>query len=461
MRLWKNISFGIVASLALAGCYGEEDAFATPDIYKGYEPELKNGNEVAGYAPAPLAEAKYDSYLNELYLTWDGANTGWEKRSEYVGAEVEFISLLSGKTVKRVMIPNIGDFGNLTVKRDNGLPSATLHLNKYRTTVVTDKFGVQAFRYCSIYKDAEGNQVKSDWVKLSDQLEKDEVTLDMDYMAWQYFRNAQQSPVEISFESDSEIRTVDWLVNYYGGSMNAAVEEFRKWFYMDCATISFEPQNIACDPYRSLRFFIKKDQKGGAYAFDYPDHNTGRGIVYPGSEQNMTNDAWWIKPDMQAVVMHEIGHCVQWMPHKGHYIKEYVRDGENRSEDCDKQGYQEGWPDAVKISNCGFFGLNTPGQMGEYQSAIQKEYENPQDNKVYVWQIDYNTSGAFMSWLRLYNGDFVRMLPWTVKMDELTNDWSLEYAVEYILKESYPNIKIKDLWEEYVTEVKAFLDNNK
>jgi len=48
--------------------------------------------------------------LNELYLTWDGSNSGWEKRDEYVGVEVEFNSLLSGKKIKRVMIPNVGDF---------------------------------------------------------------------------------------------------------------------------------------------------------------------------------------------------------------------------------------------------------------------------------------------------------------------------------------------------------------
>lgn len=33
-------------------------------------------------------------WLNELYLTWDGSNSGWEKRDEYVGVEVEFNSLL-------------------------------------------------------------------------------------------------------------------------------------------------------------------------------------------------------------------------------------------------------------------------------------------------------------------------------------------------------------------------------
>lgn len=129
-------------------------------------------------------------------------------------------------------------------------------------------------------------------------------------------------------------------------------------------------------------------------------------------------------------------------------------------QDCDRQGYQEGWPDALKISNGGFFGLATEGQMNEYRAALEKSYENPQDDKYFVWQIDYNTSGAFMSWLRLYNGDFVRMLPWTVQMDALTNDWSLEFAVKYILKESYPTLTMRELWEEYRTEVQAFLDNN-
>lgn len=65
-----------------------------------------------------------------------------------------------------------------------------------------------------------------------------------------------------------------------------------------------------------------------------------------------------------------------------------------------------------------------------------------------------------MSWLRLYNGDFVRMLPWTVLMDELTNLWSLEDAVKYILKESYPDITMEELWNEYKTEVEVFLQNN-
>ena len=65
-----------------------------------------------------------------------------------------------------------------------------------------------------------------------------------------------------------------------------------------------------------------------------------------------------------------------------------------------------------------------------------------------------------MSWLRIYNGDFVRMLPWTVRMDALTNDWSLEYAVKYILKESYPNLTMEELWKEYVDEVKEFLNNH-
>ena len=92
--------------------------------------------------------------LNELYLTWDGSNSGWEKRDEYVGVEVEFNSLLSGKKIKRVMIPNVGDFGNLTVKRrDYGNEPTTLRLSKYRTVVVTDRYGVEELRFRSIYKE--------------------------------------------------------------------------------------------------------------------------------------------------------------------------------------------------------------------------------------------------------------------------------------------------------------------
>ena len=454
MKHWKDIAFGLFVSLTLAACYGEEDSFATPDIYKDYQPVLKDGNTVAGYAAAPLKEAKYDEVLNELYLTWDGSNSGWEKRDEYVGVEVEFNSLLSGKKIKRVMIPNVGDFGNLTVKRrDYGNEPTTLRLSKYRTVVVTDRYGVEELRFRSIYKDADGARQTSDWTNLSDQADKYELQVDMNYAVWQYFKTSQATQVQISFESDSEIRPVSALYNLIGNGDEAATqEEFRKWYYMDCATMSFEPHNIACDPYENLTFMIKKEQTGGAYAFDYPSHNEGRGIVYPASENNLTSDAWWLLPDMQAVVMHEMGHCVEWMPHKGHYVK--------KGEDCDKQGYQEGWPDAVKISNGGFFGLATEGQINEYKAAIEKPYKDPQDNKVYVWQIDYNTSGAFMSWLRIYNGDFVRMLPWTVKMDALTNDWSLEYAVKYILKESYPDMSMEDLWNEYVAEVKKFLNNH-
>lgn len=43
MKHWKDIAFGLFVSLTLAACYGEEDSFATPDIYKDYQPVLKDG----------------------------------------------------------------------------------------------------------------------------------------------------------------------------------------------------------------------------------------------------------------------------------------------------------------------------------------------------------------------------------------------------------------------------------
>lgn len=450
MRYFRNILYCLLTSFIISSCYGEEDSFATPDIYKDYQPVLNDGETVSGYAPAPLKSVKYDVVLNELYIEWDGSNTDWEKRDEYVGAEVEFNSLLSGKTVKRVMIPNIGDFGELSVKkRDYNNEISTLRLSKYRTVVVTANGNVGDVRFCSIYKNANGELQTSDWVTLSEQADKYGIIIDKNYLSWQYFKSSQSTPLQVSFESDSEIRTVNALYDLVGnGTESETVEAFQKWYYMDCAAMSFEPYNMAFDPYSNLTFMIKKDQTGGAFTIDYPSHTEGRGIVYPASESN-PNDSWWAIPDMQHVVMHEMGHCVEWMPKQGKYSK--------NGEDCDRQGYQEGWPDAVKLASNGF---NLATQKAEYEAALSKPYNDPQENKKFVWQIDYNVSGAFMCWLRLYNGDFIRMLPWTVLMDDLTNAWSLEDAVKYILKESYPDITMEDLWNEYKTEVQAFLDNN-
>lgn len=452
MKCLRNIIGGIWALFALVSCYGEEDAFAVPDIYKDYQPVLNDGDvTLSGYAPAPLVEAKYDETLNELYLLWDADNGEWEKRDEYVGAEVEFYSLLSGVQVKRVMIPNVGDFGNLTVKkRDYGDEPSTLRLSKYRTVVVTDRYGVEDLRFRSIYVDEAGTRQTSDWVTLNEHAADCEVAVDMEYSAWQYFRASQSTPVQIIFESNSTLRPVTALYDLVGGGDEAATEEeFRKWYYMDCAAMSFDPYNLAFDPYIELSVYIDRNQSGGAYAIDYPSHNEGRRIVYPASEGN-PNDDWWKLPDMQYVFLHEMGHCVQWMPAQGKYIMSGVQD-------CDRQGYQEGWPDAVKMASKGYIPST---QRAEYESALSLPYENPQSDKFFVWQIDYNTSGAFMSWLRIYNGDFVRMLPWTVLMDDLTNRWSLEEAVKYILKESYPDITMAELWEEYRSEVQAWLNNN-
>ena len=87
------------------------------------------------------------------------------------------------------MIPNVGDFGNLTVKRrDYGNEPTTLRLSKYRTVVVTDRYGVEELRFRSIYKDADGARQTSDWTNLSDQADKYELQVDMNYAAWQYFK---------------------------------------------------------------------------------------------------------------------------------------------------------------------------------------------------------------------------------------------------------------------------------
>ena len=55
-----------------------------------------------------------------------------------------------------------------------------------------------------------------------------------------------------------------------------------------------------------------------------------------------------------------------------------------------------------------------------------------------------------MSWLRYYDGDFLRKLSQT--MVSMQGDWSLENAVKYILG---ADADIQKLWDEYIEDVKA------
>lgn len=439
--------FGILfASLALITCIGREEDPLGPD------PNITgngNGDTNSDYIAAPVKELKYDKNLNELYIMWDKDNTSWEAKDEYIGAEFEFYSLLSGVKTQRVMIPNIDVFGHLEVKkRDYNNEISSLWLSKYRSVVVTQQAGLDEVRYRSIYEDTNGEQQMSDWVNINDQ----SVQMDKDYSAMTYFMQNVSTPVIVSFSSSSSkpASAIADLVG--GGNETTAKERFKEWYYMDVSAMSFDPYNLAFDPYTNLDIHLG-DGVGVANAMDYPDHNTGRRINYEASVGNPNSDLWKL-PDMQHVMMHEMGHCVEWMPAGSKYTK---TDSNGDQHGCDRQGYQEGWPDAVKIANKGY-NMNT--QIAEYKSAISKPYEDPQDDKKYVWQIDYNTSGAFMSWLRVYNGDFVRLLPWTVLMDELTNAWSLENATRLILSQSYPGKTMKELWEEYVVEVNAFIKDN-
>jgi len=400
------------------------------------------------YVAAPVKEVNYDNNLNELYITWNNSDPKWNTKSEYIGTELEFYTLLSSKKVQRRMIPNQGVFGELTVKkRDYNNEPSTLRLNKFRSVVVTPQAGIDEVRYRTIYKNAKGEEQRSNWVVLKDR----GVAINKTYSASEYFMKNVTNPVQISFTSVSS-KPVKALWDLVGnGDETKAKEEFKKWYYMQVSAMSFDPYNLAFDPYSKLDILIA-DGVGVANAMDFPNHNTGRRINYEASVNNPNSDLWKFF-DMQGVMFHEMGHCIQWMPREG----KYKRVSGTQTHDSDRQGYQEGWPDAVKIANKGYI-MST--QVREYKTAMQFPYENPTDNKMFVWQIDYNTSGAFMSWLRQYNGDFVRLLPWTVLMDDLTGAWSLEGAVKVILANSYPNKTMKELWEEYKEEVNKFVIEN-
>lgn len=439
----KKIALFILPVVLFISCGSKKSNLGIPN-----ENGPTGPNTPSDYVAAPVKEINYDNNLNELYVTWDAADAKWNAKSEYIGTEFEFYTLLSSKKVQRRMIPNMEAFGELTIKkRDYNNDPSTLRLSKYRSVLVTPRAGIDEVRYRSIYKNAKGEEQRSNWAVLKDK----GVAINKTYSASEHFSKNVVNPVQISFTSVST-KPVSALWDLVGGGDEAkAKEEFKKWYYMQVSAMSFDPFNLAFDPYSKLDILIA-DGVGVANAIDYPNHYTGRRINYEASVNNPNSDLWKFF-DMQGVMFHEMGHCIQWMPREGKYKKT----SGTQTHDCDRMGYQEGWPDAVKIANKGYI-MST--QVREYKTAMGFSYENPTDNKRFVWQIDYNTSGAFMSWLRQYNGDFVRLLPWTVLMDGLTNAWSLDEAVKVILANSYPNKTMKELWDEYSEEVNKFIIEN-
>jgi len=377
--------FATVLILTL-GCSSKKGAIEPP-TGGGNTPPNPGAN--TSYIAAPIKDANYDNNLNELYINWNNADDKWDKKNEYIGTEFEFYTLLSSKKVQRRFVPNTAFFGQLTVKkRDFNNEPSTLRLSKYRSVIVTPRIALDEIRYRTLYKNEKGEEQKSQWVLLKDQGK----AVNKTYVASTYFMQNVTNPVQISFTSESSKPTKAIADLVGAGNEERAKEEFKRWYYMQVSAMSFDPFNLAFDPYSKLDILIK-DGVGVANAIDYPNHAIGRRINYEASVNN-PNSALWRMPDMYNVMLHEMGHCIQWMPRDGKYKKSYSTSSGTSIENCDRQGYQEGWPDAVKIANKGY-DLTT--QVGEYKTAMAYAYEDPTANKKFVWQIDYNTSGAWCS----------------------------------------------------------------
>lgn len=141
--------------------------------------------------------------------------------------------------------------------------------------------------------------------------------------------------------------------------------------------------------------------------------------------------------EIRGVLIHEFTHLVQKTGATG----------------SNQPSCIEGFADAVRCS-CGGVKdsdrIRTTLGSGEYYDPGRMSGNT---SCPYVWQLPYGISGYFMSWLRYYDGDFLRKLSTTVQ--NMGSDWSLEKAVEYILGDEYD---IRDLWDEYVADAMAEQD---
>lgn len=142
--------------------------------------------------------------------------------------------------------------------------------------------------------------------------------------------------------------------------------------------------------------------------------------------------------EIRGVLIHEFTHLVQkTVPY-------------NNGDNMNYFACIEGFADAVRCACGGVTDYNR-----RYVALNAGAYHDPNRTEngkfgPYVWQVPYGVSGYFMSWLRYYDGDFLRKLSQT--MVSMKGDWSLENAVKYILG---ADADIQKLWEEYIEDVKA------
>ena len=354
--------------------------------------------------------AVYNESLNELTVNWRST----ADPSIYKGVELSY-TMLSGATKTVRMYAN------------KNFPSS---YDKFSVLTVNP----ETVRYRCLWIDEEGNESTSEWASVDDLQIKRTTSNDI---------FAAYLPPKFKLVTDAGVS--DQAASAYAGIVGKDTRS-QEAYYTDLliqvlSSMYYSTTDSGERPLSWLKCILGPMDLAGAPAYvsgdrEGPLMRLDSGYLESIAKGNVNHDDAVF--EIRGVRIHEFTHLVQkTVPY-------------NNGDNMNYFACIEGFADAVRCA-CGgvtdynrrYVGLNA----GAYRDPSRTE-----DGKFgpYVWQVPYGVSGYFMSWLRYYDGDFLRKLSQT--MVSMKGDWSLENAVKYILG---ADADIQKLWEEYIEDVKA------
>ena len=354
--------------------------------------------------------AVYNESLNELTVNWRST----ADPSIYKGVELSY-TMLSGATKTVRMYAN------------KNFPAS---YDKFSVLTVNP----ETVRYRCLWIDEEGNESTSEWASVDDLQIKRTTSNDI---------FAAYLPPKFKLVTDAGVS--DQAVSAYAGIVGKDTRS-QEAYYTDLliqvlSSMYYSTTDSGERPLSWLKCILGPMDLAGALAYvsgdsEGPLMKLDSGYLESIAKGNVNHDDAVF--EIRGVLIHEFTHLVQkTVPY-------------NNGDNMNYFACIEGFADAVRCACGGVTDYNR-----RYVALNAGAYHDPtrtENGKYgpYVWQVPYGVSGYFMSWLRYYDGDFLRKLSQT--MVSMQGDWSLENAVKYILG---ADADIQKLWDEYIDDVKA------
>ena len=354
--------------------------------------------------------AVYNESLNELTVNWRST----ADPSIYKGVELSY-TMLSGATKTVRMYAN------------KNFPSS---YDKFSVLTVNP----ETVRYRCLWIDEEGNESTSEWASVDDLQIKRTTSNDI---------FAAYLPPKFKLVTDAGVS--DQAASAYAGIVGKDTRS-QEAYYTDLliqvlSSMYYSTTDSGERPLSWLKCILGPMDLAGALAYvsgdsEGPLMRLDSGYLESIAKGNVNHDDAVF--EIRGVLIHEFTHLVQkTVPY-------------NNGDNMNYFACIEGFADGVRCACGGVTDYNR--RYVALNAGAHHDPNRTENGKFgpYVWQVPYGVSGYFMSWLRYYDGDFLRKLSQT--MVSMKGDWSLENAVKYILG---ADADIQKLWEEYIEDVKA------